>query len=466
MQPRIERMSAVDRAWLLMERRTNPMMVVALVILHEPLVLSALKRIVADRFLSYARFRSRPVGEYAGASWVDDQDFDIDAHVHRVALPGARGQAELEELVGELASTPLPPNRPMWSFHLVERYRGGSAFVIRIHHCYADGIALVQVMLSITDQAAGMALGNDAAAATERSAKSDAGLLEAVESVYQPVSGLLERGVHYLLHPTEAASAATDALDLAREFAHIAMLSSDPVTRLKGRLGATKHVAWADPLPLVEVRTIAKALGCTINDVVMSTLAGCIGRYLENQGETVAGLTIRAAVPVNLRTAGASVAGLGNQFGLVFVDLPIGKRHPLERLYAMHDVMRGLRNSHQPVVAYGLLAALGALPAPIEEPAIELFSAKASAVVSNVPGPRERLSMAGAPISQLLFWVPQSGSIGVGVSILSYADQVQFGVVADRNLIENPRELTAGFRPEFERLLLLTLLGAPPNGAD
>jgi diacylglycerol O-acyltransferase / wax synthase len=456
-------MSAVDRSWLLMERRTNPMMVVALVILSKPLSLSALKRIVTERFLSFPRFRSRPVGEYLSASWVEDADFDLEAHVHRVALPGARGQAELEELVGELASTPLAANRPMWSFHLVERYRGGSAFVIRIHHCYADGIALVQVMLSLTDQAANVGTSNGSVVATERAGHASPGLLETVDAVYQPVTGLLERGVHYMLHPTEAASAATDALELAREFAHIAMLPDDPATRLKGPLGASKRVAWAEPLPLVEVRTIAKTLNCTINDVVMSTLAGCIGRYLESTGERVTGLTIRAAVPVNLRAAHASLAGLGNQFGLVFVDLPIGKRHPLERLYAMHDVMLGLRSSQQPLVAYGLLGALGALPAPIEEPAIELFSAKASAVVSNVPGPKEPLSMSGAPISQMLFWVPQSGSIGLGVSILSYADQVQFGVVADRNLIDDPHALTQGFRPEFERLLLLTLLGAPPR---
>jgi WS/DGAT/MGAT family acyltransferase len=455
-------MSAVDRAWLLMERRTNPMMIVALVILQQPLSLPALKRIVAERFLCYPRFRLRPVGEYLGASWVDDADFDIDAHVRRVALPGAHGQAELEEFVGELASTPLAASRPMWSFHLVERYARGSAFVVRIHHCYADGIALVQVMLSLTDQASNATM-RDGSAVTPGQEHGAPGLLGTVDPVYQPVSDLVERGVHLLLHPTQAASAASNAVDLARELAHIALLPSDPRTRLKRPLGVTKRVAWAAPLPLVEVRTIAKALGCTINDVVMSTLAGCVGRYLERHGEAVSDLTIRAAMPVNLRQPGASVANLGNEFGLLFVDLPIGERHPLERLYAMHDVMLRLRQSRQPAVAYGLLGALGALPAPIEEPAVELFSSKASAVVSNVPGPRQPLSMAGSEISKLLFWVPQSGGIGLGVSILSYADQVQFGVVVDRNVIDDPRALTDGFHQEFERLLLLTLLGAPPR---
>jgi WS/DGAT/MGAT family acyltransferase len=453
-------MSAVDRAWLLMERRTNPMMVVGLVVLAKRLTREALRDVVTRRFLAHPRFRCRPVDDYLLGRWVEDPQLDLDAHLHHVALARGAGQPALEELVGELASTPLPQDRPMWSFHLVERYRGGSALVIRIHHCYADGIALVRVLLSLTDSTEGAAALLDGAAAAGHA--DGGGLLDAIEAVYQPVSGLVEKGLHLMLHPTEVPGVATDALRLAREFANIATLSDDPSTCLKAPLSGTKRVAWADPLPLEEVRTVARVLGCTINDVVMSTLAGCLGSYLERQGERLAGVELRAAVPVNLRPAGASPAALGNEFGLVFVALPIGRRHPLERLYAMHDVMQALRSSRQPLVAYGLLAALGSLPAPLEEPAIELFSAKASAVVSNVPGPRTALHMAGARISRLLFWVPQSGSIGVGVSILTYADQVQFGIVADRNLIAEPRTVAASFRPEFERLVKLTLLAAMP----
>jgi diacylglycerol O-acyltransferase / wax synthase len=154
MSARSERMSPVDRAWLLMERRTNPMMVVALGIVQRRLSLHSLKHIVRTRFLSYRRFQCRPVDDYLGASWKHDDAFDLDAHVHRVALDRPAAQAELEELAGELASTPLPNDRPMWSFHLVERYRGGSAFIIRIHHSYADGMALVKVMFGLTDEGA------------------------------------------------------------------------------------------------------------------------------------------------------------------------------------------------------------------------------------------------------------------------------------------------------------------------
>jgi WS/DGAT/MGAT family acyltransferase len=221
-----------------------------------------------------------------------------------------------------------------------------------------------------------------------------------------------------------------------------------------------KRVAWAPPLPFQEVRALAKLLGCTINDVLMATLAGALGRYLEGRGEHVADLRIRAAVPVNLRTQEDPPTSLGNRFGLVFVELPIGVHDPLERLFATRAGMLELKGSRQPLVVLGLLAAIGSLPATVEEPALELFSRKASLVVSNVPGPRRPLALGGAPITQLLFWVPQAGSIGVGASILTYGDQVQFGILADRRLVPEPAALVAFVQPELERLLLLVLLGA------
>jgi WS/DGAT/MGAT family acyltransferase len=205
---------------------------------------------------------------------------------------------------------------------------------------------------------------------------------------------------------------------------------------------------------------VTRALGCTVNDVVMATLAGALGRYLESQGEAVSKLVVRAAVPVNLRDTAGEPPMLGNRFGLVFVELPIGIRHPLERLYAVRAQMQGLKDSRQPLATLALLATIGSLPPAIEDPAMALFSAKASLVVSNLPGPREQLYMEGAPVTQLLFWVPQAGSIGVGVSILTYRDQLQFGVIADRNLIPEPAELVEQLHEELERLILLVAMGS------
>jgi WS/DGAT/MGAT family acyltransferase len=223
-------------------------------------------------------------------------------------------------------------------------------------------------------------------------------------------------------------------------------------------------VAWADPISLAEVKTIGKVLGCTVNDVLVSSLAGALGRYLRSQGDEVTALKIRATVPVSLRADIEGQPTLGNRFGLVFLDLPVGIGHPLERLYSVHSTMQTLKHSPQALVVLGLLAALGNLPAAVEEPLIALFSAKASLVASNLPGPARQLHIGGVGVSQLLFWVPQSGSIGTGVSMLTYNGQVQFGVIADRQLVPNPTELVELIVTEFERLVFLVLLGAGSLG--
>ena len=145
------------------------------------------------------------------------------------------------------------------------------------------------------------------------------------------------------------------------------------MTRLKQPLTGVKRVAWGEPLALQEVRTVGRVLGCTINDVLIATLAGALGRYLDALGERTAGMTIRATVPVNLRPADSSPLELGNRFGLAFVDLPIGIRHPLERLYAVHGTMQTLKSSPEALVTFGILSLIGSLPAAVEDPADRIF---------------------------------------------------------------------------------------------
>jgi diacylglycerol O-acyltransferase / wax synthase len=265
--------------------------------------------------------------------------------------------------------------------------------------------------------------------------------------------------VHYALHPAEASSLAGQALRMAGELAHLGLLADDPATPLKRPMSGIRRAAWTDGLPLQEVRTMSHVLACTINDILMSSLAGALGRYLESRGYPVTGVTIRAAVPVNLRGAGVAQPSMGNRFGLVFVDLPIGIRHPLARLYTVRAAIQKLKDSPQALITLGLLSLIGSLPATAAEPMIALFSSKASVVTSNLPGPATPLHIAGAAVSQLLFWVPQAGDIGIGISMLSYDDRVQFGVIADRYLIPEPADLVAEIGVEFERLVLLALLG-------
>jgi diacylglycerol O-acyltransferase / wax synthase len=460
-----ERMSAVDRAWLLMERPTNPMVVVGLLVLAAPLRHAALRRVLAERFLCFERFRCNPVLEQLGGSWVRAEQFNLDDHLLKVALPAPGRRHELEMLVGELASTPLNRGRPLWTFHHVQHFERGSALVVRIHHCYADGIALMSVLASLADageEAAGSPpLASSPPAPLTLAGRLVAGLVpDLLSQTLREGGNLIEQGLHYALHPAQAASATRELAGAAGEVANIGvLLADDPVSRLKQPLTGVRRVAWAEPLALEEVRTVGRVLGCTVNDVLIATLAGALGRYLDARGDRTADLSIRAAAPVNLRSGQAVRPELGNRFGLVFVDLPVGIRHPLQRLYAVHRAMESLKGSSQAMATFGLLSVIGSLPAAVEESAIALFSAKASLVASNLRGPPQPLRLAGVPVSQLLFWVPQSGSIGTGVSMFSYGEEVQFGVSADRGVIPDPGALVALIQAEFDRLVLLILLG-------
>src|SRR5689334_4399835 len=137
-----------------MDRAANLMMICGVLTFERRLNLARLRAVIAERFLVFRRFRQTAESGAAGARWRDDTQFDIEAHVVATHLPQPAGDAELKGLVSTLMATPLPRERPMWQFHLVTNHRSGSAVIARIHHCYADGIALVRVMLSMTDAGA------------------------------------------------------------------------------------------------------------------------------------------------------------------------------------------------------------------------------------------------------------------------------------------------------------------------
>jgi len=171
-------------------------------------------------------------------------------------------------------------------------------------------------------------------------------------------------------------------------------------------------------------------------------------------------MEIRATIPVNLRPL-EHARDLGNHFGTVFLDLPIWESNPLARVYRVAENMHHLKKSRQATVSLGLLATVGMAPAAVQQAALELFSRKATTVLTNVPGPRQALYLAGAEIDQMMFWVPQTGSIGMGISILSYNDQVFCGVITDNKLVSDPERLIGHFRLEFDNLLHLVMMLGP-----
>jgi diacylglycerol O-acyltransferase / wax synthase len=469
MSPPAERMSRVDTAWLRMDNDVNLMMIVGVWLLTPAIPIDALRERVADKLLKYDRFRQKVVPDAMGAQWVEDEQFDIEHHVVLTALERKAGQSErqaLQHLCGELATTSLDARHPLWQFHLIETYEGGSAMVARIHHCIGDGIALMSVVMSITDG------GHEPPKRRRKPVEDNPhegdwladAVLKPLTDITVKAIGMYGNGVAKSMDMLANPDAVGASLDMAKtgyqvvsDVAALALLADDSPTQLKGKPVGRKRVAWSEPLPLDEVKTVGKGLNCSINDVLLSCVAGAIGAYLRERGEDPAGKEIRAMVPVNLRPLDQAWK-LGNRFGLAPLVLPIGIENPIERVYAVHQRMSEMKGSYQPLLAFAVLAVSGLFIKPVQDAILGMFAKKATAVMTNVPGPAKPLQFCGSTLRQNMFWVPASGDIGVGVSILSYGGGVQFGLIVDERLVPDPQQVIDRFAPEFEKLLLVTMM--------
>ncbi len=474
--PDSSRMSRVDTAWLRMDNDVNLMMIVGVWLLTPAVTLETLRERIADKLLKYERFRQRVQTDAMGASWVLDDDFDIARHVIQEKLPRRKGQGEraaLQARCGELATTPLDRDRPLWQFHLVPHYEGGCAVILRIHHCIGDGISLISVMMSITDGGSDppqrRRKGQDASHDEHDNPHEGDWLADAVLKPLTDLTvkaigmygGGVAKSIDALSHPQQPLLGSLDmaksGLQVINDVAAMALMSDDSPTLLKGKPVGKKVVAWGEPMPLDQVKSVGKALGCSINDVLLACVAGAIGSYLTEQGEDPTGKEIRAMVPVNLRPL-EKAWQLGNRFGLAPLTLPIGIDNPVERVYAVRQRMSELKGSYQPLLAFAVLSMAGLFIKPVQDAILGLFAKKSTAVMTNVPGPTKPMLFCGSTLRQTMFWVPASGDIGVGVSILSYGGGVQFGLITDRRLCPDPQSIIDRFAPEFDKLLWLTMM--------
>ncbi len=457
-----ESLSNIDAAWLHMEEPTNLMMINGFFQFNGSVDFERVRLTLLHRLIErFSRFRQRVVESrfpMRQPHWEIDPHFDIDAHLHRVALPSPGGDAALHELISDLASTPLDFSKPLWQFHIIEGHEDGDLMFCRLHHSIADGIALMQVLLSMCDEDADAPWPEPMA---KRKGRRGLGSLflpafSAIKTTSKAAGTVASGGVNMLLHPIETAGQALDAVGFSIRFfarlGHLTVLPSDPKTVYKGELGVTKVAAWSEPVPLAEVKRVGQAMGGTLNDTLTAAVSGALRRYMLGRGDPPDGLDIRAMVPVNLRSPEEAMKKLGNQFALVLMALPIGVEDPLERFLVVKSRMDELKDSPEPMVVYTVLQAMGIAPAEIEKLGVEFYAAKTSLVLTNVPGPREKLYFAGNKIEKLMFWVPQSGRMGLGVSIISYAGEIIVGVITDQGLVPDPETIVAYFHEDFEEM--------------
>ncbi|MDS4042436.1 MAG: wax ester/triacylglycerol synthase family O-acyltransferase [Candidatus Competibacter sp.] len=426
-----EPLTGNDVTWARMDAPGQPMVVTLVLLLDRPLAEERLKATLRDRLLSLARFRQRVCWTGGRYRWVEGGPLDWRVHLQRVRLPEPSDQRTLEERVGRWAGEPLDFDFPLWRCFLVENYGTGCALVFRVHHCIVDGVALLRVFLSLTDPTAE---GGPATPAQRREQ-----------------ARLAAKTSKRLASPAGLAGKLRWSVDFGAALLRQLFLGPDARTALRGTPNGHKRVAWSAPVPLSDIAAIRQRLGGRLNDVMLTAVAGALGRYLRARGETRPALIQRLMVPVNMRPYQEEIR-LGNEFAVILLELPLGIADPVRRLAEVRARMDRIKGTPEVLANRLVLNVAGWLPVWVERLALRWFGRKATVAMTNVPGPEQTLYLAGAPVGRVLAWVPQIAGMGIGVSVLSYAGAVTVGITTDSGVVADPWELVAGFEAEMALL--------------
>lgn len=481
-------MSAQDALWLTMDRPNNLMVIDGVMLLRGRPEWSDLIALTTQRVIDrFPVFRCRAMQSDAGWVWQPDSGFDISRHVRQVHLPEPAGIAQLEQYLADQRSRPLDRDRPLWEITLVEEVTLadgtlGSAIVARFHHAIADGVRLTQVMLSLCDtddpQVSAMVarergehgawsiatgVAGAAAAAVKDGARvfvNAAGSL--VRDGATAVQAGLDIGVELVRHPGrlidffEEIGVDNRLANTTGSVAKLALRGASVSTVWTGKPGTRKAVCWSQPLPLDDVKRAGRAHGASVNDVVLTAVAGGLRRYLHAHGDTTVG-EVEWMVPVNLVPIADNLPeDLGNYFALVMAVLPLEPADPIERLSATRARMDRIKNSDEPVLTFGIQRGISSAPRPVSVALTEFFANKAVGVLTNVPGPRAPMFFADIQVEQVVGFAPCSGEQPMTATIFSYAGTITIGFAVDAGLIPDPSELVNG---TVEELRLLVEMG-------
>ena len=454
------RLSSADAAWLHMDRPTNLMVINSVLLFDQPVDWERAKEITQRRLVDrYPRFREKVVDSrrpFGPPRWELDADFALEHHMHHLAMPSPGDPGQLQELAGELMTVPLDRNRPLWQSYLVDGYREGAALIVRMHHCIADGIALARVMFSLTDAEAEagieplrpgyaetrsrLLIGGAPVPGTRR-----------LKRVLDAGATVARQGAHIAASPRHAARVAGAVTRDGTTALKLLLTPADAATALKGEPRVSRRVAWSEPLSLAMIKRTAHANEATVNDVLLAAVSGGLRHYLRDRHSPVG--EIQAMVPFNLRPLERAVPrSLGNRFGLVLVSLPVGVSGSYRRLVQVSRRMDEIKRSREPAVSYGILSAAGVAPSAVQRRIVDMFSAKGTVVLTNVPGPTETVYFAGTAVRSVLVWAPTSGHIGMSISIFSYRGEVTVGLMVDAALVPDPEQVVAALSQELARL--------------
>ena len=454
------RINPVDAIWLHTDRVQNLMVIECVMFLEGPVDRAAVEQLLRDRLVDvYPVFSRRPAAgrrRWSKPHWEDVPGFDPADHVRDVQLPWPGDSTTLQTHIGGSLATPLPRDRPLWDVHLVTGLDEGSAIYVRLHHALADGMALTEVLLSLTDASPGGAVTRSAATTSGQ-----AGVDVDRHDTKHQGAPTVDPGASMAPWPSRLVATSRTVAQAAGVLTKL-LVTRNPPSSLVGAAGAHKAATWSDPIDLPLVKDIARASGSTVNDVLVSALSGALGHYQRERGARAVDLP--TMIPVNLRPPGVPLPReLGNCFAIVLLLLPSGLSGAAERLAETKHRMDTIKRSPEPVITFALIGGIGRLGRRLSRALITFFAGKVSGVTTNVPGPREPRYLAGVRITGLLGWVPGSANQTLGTCIFTYDGTVRIGLKTDATVIDDPACILRAFHREIDTLAdeLVTSLVAP-----
>jgi WS/DGAT/MGAT family acyltransferase len=463
-QQHLDRLSAVDAAFLHQESPTTQMHIGGVILLEGPAPpFDDLREHVRSRLPLVPRYRQKLAAPPLGLGrqmWIDDPAFNLDYHLRHTALPRPGGDDALRRLVGRLFTQRLDRTKPLWELWVVEGLAGGrTALISKTHHALVDGIAgvdLATVLFDLDPEPHPIEPGDPWQPRPEPTGA------ELAAASLRNAARLPFRGLEALGRVPSELAEAREAIEGLGEVVW-AGLNPPPDTPLNVRIGPHRRFEVA-PARLEDLKQIKDAFGGTVNDAVLAVVAGALQRWFHARGLRTEGLELRACVPVSVRTADERGA-LGNRLTQLVAPLPIGVRDPVERLRLISEAMAGVKDSKQALGAQVIAGAQEFAPPTLLAQASRLnFSTRFfNLLVTNIPGPQVPLYVLGRKV-EAVFPVPfLAGDRALAIAVMSYDGGMGFGLLGDLDAMADLVIVATGIEESLAELLALARGEEPPK---
>jgi WS/DGAT/MGAT family acyltransferase len=452
-----DRLSAVDASFLTQEKESSHMHVGALMVFEgPPPSYDDFVEQVQSRMHLVPRYRQKlafPRFEMGRPMWVDDPSFNLEYHVRNTALPKPGGMDQLHELAARVFSQRLDRSKPLWETWLVQGLEGNRfALISKTHHSMVDGVAGVD-LASVLFDLSPVPSKVDPEPWTPRPEPTDA------ELVAEGVKGLVKRPFTLAARALDAVQHPGRALDTVREsteaLGEVVWAGMNPAPEVPLNVPIGPHRRLHDVrASLDDFKTVKRAFGGTVNDVVLAVVAGALRRWLRSRGVRTEGMELRALVPMSIRSEQEMSEG-GNRIAAMRGPLPVYVEDPVERLRVVRESMAGVKDSKQALGAEVIAGLQDFAPPTLLAQASRLnFSTRLfNLIVTNVPGPQFPLYLLGRELEELLpvAFLPQDHALAI--AIMSYNGSVDFGLLADYDAMPDVSDVGDAIRASLDELL-------------